>query len=121
MKTFQSSLAVLCVILTAAPSALAQQYSWQKRQHSWLTDPYQEKTIDPASLANSERVEKLVRAGKLYLSLQDAIALALENNLDIELPLRSADREADLLRAQAGGLLRGVSQSVRLTESVEAR
>ena len=34
--------------------------------------------------ANSMRLDKLMRAGRIYLSLQDAIALALENNLDIE-------------------------------------
>ena len=58
----------------------------------------------PANLANSSRLEALIRGGRIYLSLQDTIALALENNLDIELQryaLRSVD--ADLLRARAGG------------------
>jgi len=50
-----------------------------------------------------------MRAGRLYLSL-NAIALALENNLDIELP-RFLPRLADthVLRAHGGGLLRGLS------------
>ena len=34
---------------------------------------------------NSPRVHDLIRAGNIYLSLQDALALAIENNLDIEL------------------------------------
>jgi outer membrane protein TolC len=64
-------------------------------------------------MSNSGRLDRLVRAGKLYLSLQDAIAAALENNIDIEIqrygfPLA----ETDVLRAKAGQLLRGVSTSV---------
>ena len=51
-----------------------------------------------------------MRAGNLYLSLADAIALALENNLDIEVE-RYLPRMArtDVTRAQGGGLLRGLS------------
>src|SRR5262249_26400483 len=53
------------------------------------------------------------RAGRLYLSLQDTIALALENNLDIELQRYGAQiADASLLRAKAGGLLRGVTSAV---------
>ncbi len=64
----------------------------------------------PPSFQNSQRVQDLMRAGNLYLSLQDALALAIENNLDIELerynfPVASAE----LLRAQGGGVTRGLS------------
>ena len=123
MKTFQSLTAVFCVILIAAPAVQAQQWSWQRPQHSWLKDPYAAKQIDPINLRNSERLEKLLRAGNLYLSLQDAIALALENNLDIELQRYGPQiAAADLLRAQAGGLLRGVPQTVQAgAESVTAQ
>jgi outer membrane protein len=58
---------------------------------------------------NSPRVHDLIRAGNLYLSQADALALAIENNLDVELDrfsFRIAD--ADLLRAKGGGLLRGI-------------
>jgi outer membrane protein TolC len=64
----------------------------------------------PVNLQNSARVHELMRAGSLYLSLQDALALAIENNLDIELErylLPQAD--AELLRSQGGGTLRGLS------------
>ena len=56
------------------------------------------------SFQNSPRVHELIRAGNLYLSLQDALALAIENNLDIELQ-RSAlpVADAELLRAKGGG------------------
>ncbi len=64
-------------------------------------------------MANSDRIEALVRGGNLYLSSQDVIALALENNLDIEIqrygPLLA--REVTK-RAQAGGLLRSVGVPV---------
>jgi outer membrane protein TolC len=51
-----------------------------------------------------------MRAGQLYLSLDDAIALALENNLDIELErFLPKISDTDLLRANGGGLLRGLS------------
>jgi len=72
--------------------------------------PYEAKPVPPVNLQNSKRIFDLVRAGQLYLSLADAIALALENNLDIEeeryLP-RIA--QTDIGRAKGGGLLRGLS------------
>src|SRR4029077_815673 len=53
---------------------------------------------------------ELMRAGQLYLSLDDALALALENNLDIELErFLPKISDTDLLRARGGGLLRGLS------------
>lgn len=69
-----------------------------------LWQRYQFRLEPPASLANSGRLDSLVRGGNLYLSLQDAIALALENNLDIAIQ-RYAPRLADaaLLSAKAGG------------------
>src|ERR1041384_8106259 len=62
----------------------------------------------PVSFANSNRMDSLMRAGNIYLSLQDAIALALENSLDIEYHRYSDRRQAetDLTRARAGQLLR---------------
>src|SRR5437868_1645958 len=63
---------------------------------------------------NSNRLDALMRAGNIYLSLQDAIALALENNLDIE--YHRYDRkqaETDQLRASAGQLLRFSSNPTR--------
>lgn len=64
-------------------------------------------------LANSPRLDRLVREGQLYLSLKDAIDLALENNLDLaiaryNLPIANTD----VLRTQAGGFFRGVNTGV---------
>jgi len=74
---------------------------------------FEKRTVPPVRLANSPRLEQLVRGGNLYLSAQDVIALALENNLDIAVqrygPFLS--REV-LMRAQAGGLLRGTDTPV---------
>src|SRR5919197_4478409 len=59
---------------------------------------------------NSPRVHELVRAGNLYLGLQDALSLAIENNLDIELQRFALPQaETELLRAKGGGLTRGLN------------
>lgn len=79
-----------------------------------LAHGYQVPTLNPVRLTNSGRLGELLKDGKLYLSLQDAFALALENNLDIELeryvPLFA---DTDLLRAKAGNFLQGIPTSVR--------
>jgi outer membrane protein TolC len=63
---------------------------------------------------DSPRLASLVRGGNVYLSLHDAIAIALENNLDVELQ-RMGPRfaETDLKRSKAGALPRGIPLSVR--------
>src|SRR5579872_5634208 len=78
-----------------------------------ISDPYKAKHVPPPNTANSSRLDSLLRAGNLYLSLQDAIALALENNLDIAIQ-RYGPQLADtaVLQAEAGGFARGVSTSV---------
>ncbi len=75
-------------------------------------NPYAAKPVTPVPLENSGRIESLFRAGNLYLSLPDAIALALENNLDVELQRYSPGiAESDILRAKGGGQTRGVPLS----------
>jgi outer membrane protein len=67
----------------------------------------------PVRPENSPRFHDLVRAGNLYLSLQDALALAIENNLDIELQrynLPLADLE--LKRTRGGGVTRGLNYTI---------
>jgi outer membrane protein len=74
-----------------------------------LFRPYLAPEVPPVRLANSPRMSELVRAGTLYLSAQDAIALALENNIDIEIArYNPLILDWNLTRAQAGGLLPGV-------------
>jgi outer membrane protein TolC len=74
-----------------------------------LVRPYKPAAIPPAPLGNTERLRSLIRAGKLYLSPHDAIALALENNIDIEVARYTPVLlEWQLERSQAGGALPGV-------------
>jgi len=80
---------------------------------SRLTHNYRPRPVRKTNFTDSSRIENLIRAGSIYLSLRDAIALALENNLDIEnsrYTLLLSD--ANMLRASAGTLLRNVSNSV---------
>jgi len=96
----------LCSLLVAPASYPAELFDWLKR-------PYVEHPIAPVDLSNSPRIRQLLRSGNIYLSLSDAIALAIENNLDIQLErytLPAAD--ADLLRAKGGGLVRGLTYDV---------
>ena len=65
--------------------------------------------VPPARLENSPRLESLVRGGNLYLSVQDVIALVLENNLDIAVQRYSPFLAREVLRrTQGGGYLRQV-------------
>src|SRR6267154_1803219 len=81
-----------------------------------LAGPYRPREVSPVKMQNSQRIFDLMRAGQLYLSLDDAIALALENNLDIELErFLPKISDTDLLRARGGGLLRGLSLLVNET------
>ncbi len=75
-------------------------------------------SVSATDFHDSPRIDSLIRAGQLYLSLQDAIALALENNLDIQLE-RYGVRMAstDTYRAQGGGTLRGVPLTVNETSA----
>ena len=75
-----------------------------------IVRPYLPTTVPPASLKNSGRLRGLIRAGKLYLTVQDAIAAAIENNLDLEVDRNGpVSAEWQLERQQAGGPLRGVT------------
>jgi outer membrane protein len=120
MRRFRSTLAIFCVWLMAAPVTWAQNNGNGSDRNGgpWLnlggfSDRYRGQVVPPVIVSNSSRLDSLVRAGQLYLSLQDTIAAALENNIDIEIQ-RYGPRiaETDLLRARAGGFLRGVNQNV---------
>lgn len=65
--------------------------------------PYMPVNVGPAELANTASVEKMIADGKLNLSLEDAISLALENNLDISVQRYNPwIAETGVLRAKAG-------------------
>ena len=126
MRRLKAPLCLLCSLLVFASSIPAQnavRIDPPQGGLGWLTRPYQRRTVPPINLTNTDRLQSLIRAGNLYLSGQDVIALALENNLDIEI-----QRYGPLLyrqitqRAEGGNLLRDVGvgitqgpQSVSLT------
>lgn len=74
---------------------------------------YMADSVPEPALSNSPHLDQLMRDGKLYLSLKDAIDLALQDNLDLaiaryNLPIANTD----ILRTQAGGFFRGVNTGV---------
>ena len=70
--------------------------------------PYAPRHLAEPSLGNTARIDSLMRDGKLYLSLNDAIALALENNLDVAIARYTLNiADTDVLRARAGAAILG--------------
>ncbi len=101
---------------TLVSPMFAQQPFVQAPQAKGLWRPYLEPVLPPSILTNSPRLHALIHGGKLYLTLQDAIALAIENNMDLQVD-RYGPLNADwtLKRQQGGGPLRGVTGGNSLT------
>ncbi len=71
---------------------------------------YQSESYPAPRLSNTPKLDDLLRNGKIFLSLSDAVTLALENNYDIAIARINLDiADTDILRAKAGSTLRGVS------------
>jgi len=110
-------------LLACAANAWAQQaaISPQPSTARAILRPYTAPTVPPIRLSNSARMDSLIRAGKLYLSVNDAIALAIENNLGLEIdrygPLLA---QSSLNRALAGGPIRGVPSAPNLVSGADA-
>ena len=80
-----------------------------------LFAPYAPQLLAPPRLSNSARIDQLMHDGKLYLSLNDAIALALENNLDLAIARYNLNiAQTDVLRARAGASILGVETGLVL-------
>lgn len=74
---------------------------------------YAPSTVPKPNLDNSHRLDQLIRDGKLYISLQDAISLALENNLDLAIARYNLPiADTDIQRTRAGGSFRGVNTGI---------
>ena len=70
---------------------------------------YAPREVTPLQPQNSSRLQQLLRGGNLYLTLADALALALENNLDVEYDRFLPEiARTDVLRAKGGGVTRGL-------------
>ena len=88
-------------------------YSRPPRAFPNIVNPYRQQTVDPGVLTNSPRLEQLIHEGKLPLSLQDAIALALENSMDIVVQRYSPwIAEVSQLKTDAGGVSYGTPGSI---------
>ena len=90
--------------------ALLPNYEQGPSQFPNLIGPYKEQPIPPLILENSPRLHDLIREGKMQLSVSDALALALENNLNIAVQrfLRPI-AEVDVLRTKSGQAARGIT------------
>ncbi len=103
-------LAVLLAGCTSLGWAQSTDYSKGK---SPLPNPiaiFQARNVPPPRYSNSSRIDQLIHDGKLMLSLDDAIALALENNLDLAIARYNLNiADTDILRTKAGAAARGVA------------
>ena len=78
-----------------------------------IINPYRMQSVDPGVLTNSPRLEQLIHDGKMLLSLEDAIALAMENSMDIAVQRYSPwIAEVSLLRSEAGLFSYGTPGSI---------
>ncbi|HYU46373.1 MAG TPA: TolC family protein, partial [Terriglobales bacterium] len=101
----------------AVPSASQpfelKEYSQPRSHFANPLAPYTPRKVAPPNLANTARVDQLMRDGKLYLSMNDAVALALENNLDIAIARYNLNiADTDIWRAKAGSATLGVNTGV---------
>ena len=75
--------------------------------------PYTARHVEPPNLANTPRIDQFMHDGKLYISMNDAISLALENNLDIAIARYNLNiADTDVWRAKAGASTLGVNSGI---------
>src|SRR5271155_3990120 len=78
-----------------------------------ILQSYQPQEVAQPNLGNSPRIDSLMRAGKIYLSIDDAVALTLENNLDIDIARYNLNiADTDYLRAKSGANILGVNAGI---------
>jgi outer membrane protein len=126
MKQLKPFIALLCMLLMAAPGMYSQQLNDRaprldsERQHwySGFTHDYSPRYVPPVNISNSGRADSLIRAGNLYLSLSDAVALALENNIDVEVARYGYPINESALRASRASNGAGLSYDPAVTSTV---
>ncbi|MGA2980131.1 MAG: TolC family protein [Terriglobales bacterium] len=90
-----------------------QEYSKPRSHFPNLIAPYTPRHIEAPNLANTPRIDQLMHDGKLYISMNDAVALALENNLDIAIARYNLNiADTDVWRAKAGASTSGVPNGI---------
>ncbi|MBV9267880.1 MAG: TolC family protein [Acidobacteriaceae bacterium] len=125
-RKFRQCTAVALAVMLNAPFALAQTAPSQMqaitpvRPSSFVAiRPYKAPYVPAIQLSNSGRIASLTRAGNLYLTAQDAVALAIENNIDVEIArYNPITDEWRLERSEAGGALPGVPSGTSQVGSV---
>jgi len=121
MSIFQRCVTATLWFASAAPLAWPQQASIvpEAAAAPSVFRAYLVPEVPPARLGNTSRLASLERAGTLYLSAADAVALALENNIDIEVArYNPLIMDWNLTRSEAGGLLPGVPSNAAQAGSV---
>jgi outer membrane protein len=102
-----STLALSCLLPAVAQT---EDYSKPKGHLFNFFSPYTSRSVPAPNFANTSRIEQLLREGKVMLSLNDAIALALENNLDLAIARYNLSiADTDILRTKSGASARGVA------------
>jgi hypothetical protein len=102
------------VPVPAQPQAVhLQDYSKPRSAFPHILQPYQAQQVAQPNLGNSPRIDALMHDGKIYLSIDDAVALALENNLDIDIARYNLNiADTDYLRAKSGANILGVNAGI---------
>jgi len=123
----QSSNAVLAVPPSAQSSATPSAPQPQSSAHEFILKdyskghkafpnviaPYTAEHVEPPTLTNTPRIDELLHDGKIMLSMNDAVALALENNLDIAISRYNLNiADTDILRTAAGAVTLGVNSGI---------
>ena len=98
----------------AQPQAVhLKDYSNPRSAFPNVLQPYRPQQLPQPNLSNSARIDSLMKDGKIYLSIDDAIALTLENNLDLDIARYNLNiADADLLRAKSGASILGVNTGI---------
>jgi len=88
-------------------------YSKPRSPFPNIIAPYEAQNVPSPNLANTARIDQLLHDGKVMLSMDDAVALALENNLDIAIARYNLNiADTDILRAKSGGSILGVNSGI---------
>ena len=112
--------AILMAVLVAIPLGAQQKTTVPTttldfKTSNWFPNvisPYFSPAVPEARLSNSQRLHSLIQNGELHLTIEDAIAMALENNLDIAVARYNVSfAQTDILRARSGGAARGFAGS----------
>ncbi len=90
-----------------------QDYSKPRSAFPHILQPYRSQDLPQPNMSNSPRIDALMHDGKIYLSIDDAVALTLENNLDIDIARYNLNiADTDYLRARSGANILGINTGI---------